>query len=196
MLDTSVSLLERIASRNQDEDWDRLLSIYRPFIDQQVRRYPQLLEQADDIAQEIAMLLLRELPDFQRQRTGSFRAWLRQVAVNQLRNASRKLKLQPVPAGVSLDIDTSLDELSDPASLAAQRWDAEHDKEVLRRVIEIVRQDVNPTHWRAFQAHVLDGKSTDLVAKELGVSENVVLLAKSRITKKLQLEAAGLIGPS
>jgi hypothetical protein len=90
LLDTSESLLERIASRNQDEDWERLLSVYPPFIDQQVRRYPQLL-------------------------------------------------------------DEQLDELSDPASLAAQRWDTEHDKEVLRRVVEIVRQDVNPMHWRAFQ---------------------------------------------
>jgi RNA polymerase sigma-70 factor (ECF subfamily) len=196
MLDTSVSLLERIASRNQEEDWNRLLSIYRPFIDQQVRRYPQLLDQADDIAQEIAMLLLRELPNFQRQRTGSFRAWLRQVAVNQLRNASRKRKSQPIAIGDSPNIDAMLDELSDPASLAAQRWDAEHDREVLRRVVEIVRQDVNPTHWRAFQAHVLDEKPVALVAKELGISENVVLLAKSRITKKMQLEAAGLIGPS
>jgi hypothetical protein len=40
MLDTSVSLLERIASDSQDKDWDRLLCIYRPFIDSQVRRYP------------------------------------------------------------------------------------------------------------------------------------------------------------
>ena len=108
MLDTSVSLLERIASRNQEEDWNRLLSIYRPFIDQQVRRYPQLVDQADDIAQEIAMLLLRELPDFQRQRTGSFRAWLRQVAVNQLRNVSRKLKSQPKPMGDSPNIEELL----------------------------------------------------------------------------------------
>ena len=173
-----------------------MLSIYRPFIDQQVRRYPQLLDQADDIAQEIAMLLLRELPGFQRQRTGSFRAWLRQVAVNQLRNASRKLKSQPIPMGDSPNIEELLDELSDPASVAAQRWDTEHDKEVLRRVVEIVRQDVNPIHWRAFQAHVLEGKPVQLVAKELGISDNVVLLAKSRITKKMQLEVAGLIGPS
>ncbi len=98
--------------------------------------------------------------------------------------------------GDSPNIEAQLDELSDPASVAAQRWDTEHDKEVLRRVVEIVRQDVNPIHWRAFQAHVLDGKPVQLVAKELGVSDNVVLLAKSRITKKMQLEVAGLIGPS
>jgi len=70
------------------------------------------------------------------------------------------------------------------------------DKEVLRRVVEIVRQDVNPTHWRAFQAHVLDGKSADIVAKQLGIFDNVVLLKKCRITKKMQLEVAGLIGPN
>jgi len=195
MLDTSVSLLERIASHSQDKDWDRLLSIYRPFIDSQVRRYPQLIDQADDISQEIAMVLVRELPQFQRQRDGSFRVWLRQVAVNQIRNASRKQKGQPIPLGNSPTLDEQLDDLSNPASIASKRWDDEHDREVLRRVIEIVREEVNPTHWIAFQAHVLDGKSADLVSREMGITINLVHLAKSRITKRMQSEVKGLIGP-
>ena len=195
MLDTSVSLLERIASDGQDKDWERLLSIYRPFIDSQVRRYPQLIDQADDIAQEIAMVLVRELPQFQRHRVGSFRVWLRQVAVNQIRNASRKQKVQPIAIGDSPSIEEQLEELSNPASLASKRWNDEHDQEVLRRVIEIVREEVNPTHWQAFQAHVLDGKSADQVSRDLGITINMVHLAKSRITKRMQSEVKGLIGP-
>jgi RNA polymerase sigma-70 factor (ECF subfamily) len=97
MDDTSVSLLERIAARNLDEDWQRLLTIYQPFIEVQVRRYPQLAEEVDDVVQNICMVLVRELPEFQRQRTGSFRKWLRLVTVNQLRITARKLKNRPRP---------------------------------------------------------------------------------------------------
>ncbi len=193
MLDTSVSLLQRIASRGADDDWARLLKIYRPFIDSQVRRYPQLLDQADDIAQEIGIVLVRELPDFQRQRTGSFRAWLRQIAVNQLRTASRKLKSQPIAVGDSTKVDEALDELSDPASIAARRWDEEHDQEVLRRVIEIVQQEVNPIHWNIFRSHVLEGRAADAVADELGISLGMVHQVKSRIAKRMKVEVAGLI---
>ena len=50
------------------------------------------MSQADDIAQEVMLVLMRELPVFQRQRIGSFRNWLRQIAVNQLRIAARKSK--------------------------------------------------------------------------------------------------------
>ncbi len=193
MLDTSESLLERISARGSEDDWDRLLKIYRPFIDVQVRRFPQLISHADDIAQDISMILLKELPEFQRQRTGSFRAWLRQIAVNQLRNALRKLKTQPILLSANHSIEDQINALSDPTSEATRRWNEEHDREVLQRVLRIVQQDVNPLHWRAFEAHVLEGKSTAQVSEELGINKNMIHLAKSRITKRLQTEASGLL---
>ena len=64
--------------------------IYRPFIQSVVKSYPSLMSHADDIAQDVMLVLMRELPTFNRQRTGSFRTFPRQITVNQLRTASRK----------------------------------------------------------------------------------------------------------
>ncbi len=148
----------------------------------------------DDIVQNIAIVLMRELPQFQRERTGSFRKWFRQVTVNQLRAASRKERRRPIPASVLADIDVSLDQLLDPQSEASKRWDDEHDAEVLRQVIEVVRPEVNPVHWQAFQRHVLGGEPAQTVADSLGISLNSLGLIKSRLKKRLQVEVQGLLG--
>lgn len=193
MEDTSVSLLERIAAQNLDEDWQRLLALYRPFIESQVRRYPQLADEAEDIVQNVCLVLMQELPGFQRQRTGSFRRWFRQVTVNQLRVASRQNRAKPIPASSLAELESSLEQLLDPTSEAARRWDEEHDREILRQVIEIVRAVSNPIHWQAFQKHVLEGQPAEEVAQALGISLNSVQLVKSRLKKRMQVEIQGLL---
>ncbi len=169
------------------------MSIYRPFIDGQVRKYPQLRDEAEDIVQNICMVLMRELPSFERQRTGSFRKWLRQVVVNQLRIGARKQRARPIPSSAVGELDLALDQLLDPASEASRRWDEEHDQEVLRRVLDIVQRETNPVHWQVFQLHVLDNQPAETVATTMGVSLNFIHLAKSRIKQRLQCEVRGLL---
>ena len=80
---TSVSLLDRLKVAKPDaSDWGRLHDIYLPLITRWLRRIPGLGDEADDLAQEVFVVMVRELPRFERQREGSFRVWLRQVAVN------------------------------------------------------------------------------------------------------------------
>jgi DNA-directed RNA polymerase specialized sigma24 family protein len=51
---------------------------------------PQLL------AQEVLVVLFRELPSFARQRDGAFRAWLRQIALNRILAYWRSRQKQPL----------------------------------------------------------------------------------------------------
>jgi RNA polymerase sigma-70 factor, ECF subfamily len=192
MIDTSVSLLDRIASRGSDQDWERLLRIYRPFIDKQIRRFPLLIDQADDIVQEISIVLTQELPEFQRQRTGSFRAWLKGITTHKLLNAVRKARSSPLLVGDWGQLESQLQSLEDPASSLAKEWDKEHDEEVVRTVLEIISQEVSSVHWEAFQRHSLRGVPATEVAQQLGISTTNVYAICSRITQRLRTEAAGL----
>lgn len=91
MKPTSISLLDRLrTARPHDSDWNRTQEIYQPLIRQWLGRVPGLGNDVDDVAQEVFVVVSREIPRFQRQREGSFRAWLRQVCVNQVRNDRRK----------------------------------------------------------------------------------------------------------
>ncbi len=193
MQTTSVSLLERLAHSGADADWQKLLTIYRPFIEKVVKGYPALASHADDVAQEVVMVLLRELPVFQRQRTGSFRAWLRNVTVNQLRMALRKVQRQPQSSAELIASSEQVESLADPMSIAAKKWDEEHDRAVMQRVIDLVKPTVQEQTWLAFERYAIADEPPAKVAEELGLSLNSVLLAKSRVLRRMREEAKGLV---
>jgi RNA polymerase sigma-70 factor (ECF subfamily) len=54
--------------------------------------------------------------------------------------------------------------------------------------------EVSAPTWEAFRRFALDGRSAARVAEELGLTENTVLQAKSRILKRLRKEAGELLG--
>ena len=56
-----------------------------------------------------------------------------------------------------------------------------------------VRGDFAPATWQAFLRHALEGVAAADVAAELGLSLNSVLLAKSRVLKRLRGELEGLV---
>ena len=106
----------------------------------------------------------------------------------------RKRKHRPQALGGEL-ADGPLSLLADPASALSRQWDEEHDRHVVRRLLEMLEADsaFEPITLRAFHRVVFDAMKPALVAAELNLSVNSVLLAKSRVLKWLRQEAAGLI---
>ena len=189
---TSISLIDRLKTAPPDaSDWHRLQDIYLPLIQRWLRRIPGLGNEADDLAQEVFLVLLREFPRFERRREGSFRAWLRNIAVNKARNFRKGRDRRPA---VGLDpSDGFLDQMADPESDLAREWDREHDEHVARKILTAVQADFSPTTWKAFQRFALDGLPATRVGEELGLTENAVLLAKSRVVRRLREEAGDLL---
>lgn len=191
MTPTSVSLLERLRAEPSDGDWERLHTLYAPLIRRWLAADPGLRGEADDLAQEVMVVVLREVGRFERRRDGSFRKWLRFVAVNRVREHRRAAARRPHPADAATD--GFLAQLADPASDLSAAWDRDHDKHVFDRLLDAVRPDFAPATWAAFRRFALEGATAAAVAAELGVSENAVLLAKSRVLRRLREEAGGLI---
>ena len=189
---TSLSLLDRLkVARPESSDWNRLQGVYLPLIQRCLGRVPGLGDESADLAQDILVVVFREVPRFDRKREGSFRAWLRQVTVNNVRNYRRKRQRRPV---VGLDpAEGFLERLSDPNDELAREWDRDHDKQVVERLLAVVQPDFNPSTWEAFRRFGLDGEPAGRVAEELGISENAVILAKSRVLKRLREEAGELL---
>ena len=100
---------------------------------------PGLGVEADDLAQEVFVVVIREFPRFERQREGSFRAWLRQVTVNKMRTHRKRRHRRPT---VGLDpADRFLDSLADPNGDLAREWDVDHDRHVFQKLLSIVQPD-------------------------------------------------------
>jgi RNA polymerase sigma-70 factor (ECF subfamily) len=189
---TSASLLERLRSAPDEAAWRRLDDLYRPLVRRWLLRDPTLGEDANDLVQDVMEVLVRELPGFRRQRTGSFRLWLRTVTAHRLAAHYRARKNRPRALGAAPE-ECPLAQLADPNRELSRRWDEEHDRHVLRRLMELVEPMFEPSTLAAFRRVAYDGVAPARAAEELGLSLNAVLLAKSHVLSRLRQEAEGLI---
>lgn len=84
-------------------------------------------------------------------------------------------------------------QLEDPDSDLSRVWNEEHDRHVMRRLLELLRDEFEPRTWQAFQRFALDNLPAAEVAKELNMTANAVFIAKSRVLARLRQESAGLL---
>jgi RNA polymerase sigma-70 factor (ECF subfamily) len=191
-METSVSLLGRLAGTPTEDDWRRLDELYRPLLRAWVARAGVAASDVDDLAQDVLFVVFREIAGFEWRGQGAFRAWLRTILANLVRDYFRRQKYLPSATGDS-DFLRRLDELESPDSALSKLWDREHDEHVAASLIRRVQGDFEPATWQAFRRHVMEGEPAAEVAKALGLSLNSVLLAKSRVLKRVRQELAGLV---
>ncbi len=191
-METSVSLLGRLAGTPDDDDWRRLLDLYQPLLRAWLARTGVEAADADDLIQEVLLVVFREVGSFERRGKGAFRAWLRTILANRARNYFRGRQRRPTAAGGS-EFQHSLDELESPESALSQLWDREHDEHVVASLLSRVQPDFAPATWQAFRRHVLEGEPAKSVAGALDLSLNSVLLAKSRVLRRLRQELRDLV---
>jgi RNA polymerase sigma-70 factor (ECF subfamily) len=191
-METSVSLLERLAGSPTDDDWRRLVELYQPLLRAWMARAGVPSSDTDDLIQEVLLVVFREVGAFERRGEGAFRAWLKTILVHRMRDFFRSQKYRPIATGDS-DFLRQLDELESPDSTLSQLWDREHDEYVAASLLRRVQGDFAAGTWQAFRRHVLENEPAARVAEELNLSLNSVLLAKSRVLKRLRQELVGFV---
>ena len=190
---TSISLLDRAREDAGSDSWEQLVAIYSPLLRRWVGRFEIQASDADDLVQEVLIAIAREIPGFKHSgRTGAFRSWIRTMLVHRLQNHWRSKKYRPSVKGGASVLD-QLCELDDASSGVSQMWDSEHDRHVLSKLLTLLRPRFQEHTWQAFERQMLDGKSPDVVAKELDMPIHSVYVAKSRVLNAMRNEAAGLV---
>jgi RNA polymerase sigma-70 factor, ECF subfamily len=193
MANTSTTLLQRLNDRSDSVAWQRLVHLYSPLIKAWLRQHGVSASDTEDFAQDVLVVVIREVARFQHNgRVGAFRTWLRVITANCLRQSLRSRRDQ-LEAANPLDFVTLLDQLDDPTSDLSRRWDREHDRYVLDRLLQLIEPDFEATTWQAFRRQVIDGEPAKAVAAELCMTVNAVLIAKSRVLSHLRREADGLV---
>ncbi len=184
--ETSLSLLEQLREPENADAWDRVVAVYTSLLRIWFHAAGLQTADSDDLTQRVLEVLFRQMPEFEHSgRPGAFRAWLRSVAVNLLREFWRR---QPTSESASV-----LDDLVDPRSALSEVWNRQHDRHVLHSLLESVQPEFAELTWLAFRRLALDGASAREVAAELDTSVNAVLIAKSRVLARLRQEARGLV---
>jgi len=167
---TSHTLLEQLCNESDAASWERLVELYSPLLRGWIDRYDVQPSDADDLIQDVLIVLMRELPSFRHnQQPGAFRSWLKRIVINRLRNFWRASGRGGAVTGGS-DVMCRLDELEDDRSQPSHIWQLEHDQHLTRQLLEIIEPRFTPSTRQAFRRLVLDGADADDVASELGLS--------------------------
>ena len=182
---TSTSLLQRARACDASA-WNRLVNLYTPLIYRWCRRAGLQAADAADVGQEVFRAVARKLSNFRRSQPGdSFRAWLRTITVNKVRDHARHLPKERTGL-------LSMFAAPDPAD---EQTDTEEKQLLYARALEQIRSDFEPRTWQAFWRVAVDSQYAAHVAADLGMSCNSVYLAKSRVLRKLREEFEDLLGP-
>jgi RNA polymerase sigma-70 factor (ECF subfamily) len=139
-METSVSLLGRIAGAPTEDDWRRLDQLYRPLLRAWMARAGVAAADVDDLVQDVLVVVSREIAGFEWRGQGAFRAWLRKIVANRMRDYFRRQKYRPTATGGS-DFLRRLDELESPDSALSRLWDREHDQHVTTSLLRRVQGD-------------------------------------------------------
>jgi RNA polymerase sigma-70 factor (ECF subfamily) len=185
MTTTPVSLLERLRQPGDQDAWARFVDLYAPLMFSWARRWGLHADAAADLVQDVFLTLLETLPRFEYDPQKSFRAWLRTVTRNRWHDRQRGAATRPLPGNEHL-----LATVPGPGSQAEE----EEDQLVLvRRTLELLRNDFQPLTWRAFWEHGVLGRPAAEVAAQLGVSLSAVYNARFRVLGRLRQELDGIL---
>lgn len=185
---TSLTLLERLTRGSNQEAWGRFVELYTPLLLAWCRR--QGLSDADsaDLMQTVFVTLYEKLPEFRYDPKRSFRAWLKTVLLNSWRNQTRKQRAGT--PGANGTLDPELVEDTDPR---LELDEAEYREHLVGHALRLIEANFEPTTARACWEFVVQGRSAQSVADELGITVNAVYLAKSRVLRHLRHELQWLI---
>jgi RNA polymerase sigma-70 factor (ECF subfamily) len=194
---TSRSLLERV-QRDDPEAWDRLVALYAPLVLHWCRRWGLPRQEAADVFQEVFRAVAGHIRAFHKDRPGdTFRGWLRTIAHNKVNDHFRRLRHEPHGAGGS---EAQARFLAVPApvpdddSSANGGSDEEAERGLLRRALDLIRDEFEERTWVAFWRTTVDGQAPRDVAADLGMTPGAVRVAKCRVLHRLREELGDVLG--
>lgn len=190
----SSTMLEQLRAQDP-EAWRRLVKLLGPLVYEWCHHHFRLQpSDADDIVQDVFRTVSTALGGFHRDKPGdTFRGWVWTITRSKVCNYLRAKKKQALAFG-GTDANQQWEQLRDDGSLAVDEPSpAEGDRSIVSRALDSIRNDFTDTTWRAFLGTAIDGRSSNDVAEELGISPAAVRQAKARVLRRLRQEVEGLL---
>jgi RNA polymerase sigma-70 factor (ECF subfamily) len=183
--ETRDSLLAQVRVAANREAWDDFVQTYRPVIYRLARRRGLQDADAEDLAQRVLVAVASAIGSYEKSNGSTrFRHWLSRVVRNAILNA---LSRQPPDRAAG---STSVQELlaehavADPESTA--EINLEYRRELYRRAARLVRGDVEPQTWQAFELTVIENRSIERAAGLLRMPVGSIYAARSRVMRRLR----------
>jgi RNA polymerase sigma-70 factor (ECF subfamily) len=185
---TSRNLLDRV-NAGDPAAWDRLVSLYAPLVYGWCRGWHLPEQEIADVFQDVFQAVATNVGAFRRERRDdTFRGWLRTIAHNKVHDHYRRLGREPAGAGGT---DAQIRFANLAASSAGEDEESPGpgaDPRNFRELLGMIECEFEARTWRAFWMTAVEGRSSQEVASELGMSPGAVRVAKSRVLRRLREE--------
>jgi RNA polymerase sigma-70 factor (ECF subfamily) len=188
-LPTSATLLEKIR-RSDPEGWKRFVLLYAPLIYRWCRRAGLRDEDAKDVGQDVFAAVARSIGEYQHR---SFRGWLRVITDRKILDRLRRAPVGGDGVGGSDAQNAIASVTADWVPRDSDADEADDRLLLLRQATELVLASCQEATRQAFLRIVIGDEDPATVASDLGLTENAVYLAKSRLLKRIRDEFAELV---
>lgn len=185
---TRVTLLARLAQSGQPDQaaWADFVEQYGRKIYAWCLNWKLQTTDAQDVTQIVLLKLSQHMKDFHYDPGRSFRAWLKTVTHHAWRDfVERQQRAGPSAAATALETMEAREDL-------VQRLEAEFDRELLERAMEIVRVRMAPHNWKAFCLTALECVPAEEVAQRLHMKIARVYAARTSVQQRLREEVRRL----
>jgi RNA polymerase sigma-70 factor (ECF subfamily) len=184
---THPSLVLRLRNPRDEAAWQEFVEVYEPLVYRLVRRKGFQHADADELTQDVLLTVVQAVdrwePDSRR---GTFRGWLatiaRRLMINFLYSPSRQFR----GTGRSSVLEHLL-QLPDGNPAQSQVFDLELKRGVFDWAARQVAEQVESSTWEAFWRTAVEAQPVEAVARDLGMSEGAVYIARSRVMRRLRI---------
>jgi RNA polymerase sigma-70 factor (ECF subfamily) len=182
MIETRVSLLERVRDPSNAAAWSEFVTTYEPLLTAYVRKRGVPPEDAADIVQMVLTRLITALAKFHLDHErGRFRSWLWQITHSTLTDWHRR---HAVRARAEQEWGEQQEQFA--SAQPDEDWDRLYRQRVLEVVLKSVSETAQPASWACFKGRVLEDRPAADIAAELGISVNAVYINASRLLARVR----------
>lgn len=188
---TTTVFLEGLLDPNNEQIWLAFDGRYRPIIIAVARRLGLRPDDAEDVAQQTLLLVVRDYRAGRYVRgRGRLRSWILAIARHRIADVRRQQCKDGPLRG-----DSALGSIPDDHDLESI-WDAEQERAILELAMTELQQSskVEPRTLRAFELVARGGATPEFVAAECGMTVSEVYRVKNRMTIRLRAIVDQLIG--
>lgn len=183
---TSTLLLESLKDKENAPVWRHFVERYRPVLVGFARNWGLSEADAEDVAQLTFADFSRDLSAGKYERgKGRLKSWMLGIARHRVLDAQREAVKRRQWRGESAMIDEM------DGNRITIVWEDAQKQAIFREAMERLRTEegMSTETIRAFELTVLRGVPTSEVARQCGMSENSVYVAKHRVTSRLRVIA-------
>ncbi len=182
--ETRATLLERLRDGDAPLAWEEFFDRYWRLIYSFSRRRGCSEQTAEEVVQDVMMVVFEQRDVFRYDPArGRFRDWLLTVVCNQVAQRRRRPSdRQRARGGNSSD---AMAEVATDDVQPDDAWQAAFEISLLSALLEVVRHEVNPRTFQAFELFAIEELSGAEVARITGLSRNAVYQARKNVLRRL-----------